>query len=75
MFETAKYLANNIDNKLIVLTGAMRPERFTNSDAEINLGAAIATANLIDSGVYIAMHGVVKLWDQMKRNTETGKYY
>ncbi len=74
MQDTAECLSE-IDDKLIVITGAMRPERFANSDASINLGCAIATANLQDKGVYIAMHGVVKPYDQIKRNLNTGKYY
>ncbi len=53
----------------------MRPERFSNSDAAINLGSAIATANLLDDGVYIAMHGIVKPYNEIRRNPETGKYY
>lgn len=75
MFETANFLKKHIGNKLIVITGAMRPERFSNSEAPINLGCAIATANLMDNGVYIAMHGIVKECTAMKRNLTTGKYY
>lgn len=75
MFETASFLNERLKNKLIIITGAMRPERFSNSDAAINLGAAIAATNLIASGVFIAMHGIVKSWEQMKRDMQTGKYY
>jgi len=56
MIATAKFLSQTIQNKLIVITGAMRPERFSNSDAAINLGCAIAAANLEQTGVFIAMH-------------------
>ncbi len=75
MVETAKYLDDIIKDKLIVITGAMLPERFTNSEAPINLGGAIATANIKEKGVFISMHGVVKLFNEIKRNMETGKYY
>lgn len=75
MIETGKYLYENIKNKVIVLTGAMRPERFINSDAAINLGCAIATVNLCDRGVFIAMHGIIKPVNLMNRHSETGKYY
>ena len=44
MVETAKYLSSI--NKTIVITGAMKPERFSNSDAPINLGASITAAKL-----------------------------
>lgn len=75
MMETANYLSARVGDKLIVITGAMRPERFSNSEAPINLGCAIATANLIEKGVFIAMHGIVKSHEEIKRNLETGKYY
>lgn len=75
MMETATYLSERIGDKLIVITGAMRPERFSNSEAPINLGCAIATANLIEKGVFIAMHGIVKTHSEINRNLETGKYY
>ncbi len=75
MIETGKFLEAKISSKLIVITGAMRPEMFTNSDADLNIGSAIATINLMQKGVYLAMHGIVKPVSVMKRNMETGKYY
>lgn len=75
MMETAAFLRERIKDKLIIITGAMLPERFSNSEAPINLGCAIATANLKEKGVFIAMHGVVKADSEIKRNLETGKYY
>jgi len=73
MEETAKYLSK-VENKTIVITGAMRPERFANTDADINLGMAIATVQVAQPGVYICMHGLVIPWDKVSRNMETGKY-
>lgn len=75
MMETALYLHNTIKNKLVIITGAMLPERFTNSDASINLGCAIGAVNVLEKGIYIAMHGVVKPFNEINRNLETGKYY
>mgnify|MGYP001288821370 FL=1 len=75
MMETATFLKERIRDKLIIITGAMRPERFSNSEAAINVGCAIATANLMENGVFIAMHGVVKRETEIKRDLETGKYY
>lgn len=75
MIKTADYIDSNIKDKLIVITGAMRPERFTDSDAPINLGSAIATASISKNGVYIAMNGLVKKSKEMKRDLKTGKYY
>jgi L-asparaginase len=81
MIETAKYLLDAITtnmipcNKTVVLTGAMRPERFSNSDAPINLGAAIAAVQLIPTGsVYVTMHGIVRPANEITRNMETGQF-
>lgn len=75
MKETAEFLSKHIQNKIIVITGAMRPEQFSNSDAPVNLGCAIAAVNLLNEGIYIAMHGIVKSYDLIRRDLETGKYY
>ena len=74
IIETAKYLSERIEGKLIILTGAMRPERFSNSDAPINLGSAIGFVNSAEKGVFICMHGIVKPFDKVKRNPETGQF-
>ena len=74
MIETANYLST-IANKTIILTGAMKPERFYNSDASINLGVAVGAINVLSPGVYVAMHGVVKKYNEIKRDLESGKYF
>lgn len=75
LIETANFLNQHVANKLIILTGAMLPERFSNSEAPINIGCAIAAANLLDQGVYVTMHGIVKEQSAIKRNMETGAFY
>lgn len=75
MLETAKFIRERIQNKLIIITGAMLPERFINSEASINIGAAIAAANLLEKGVFIAMHGIIKPDTEINRDLNTGKYY
>jgi L-asparaginase len=57
MTETADFLRRAALNKTIVLTGAMRPFAFGNSDAAFNLGYALAMAQTAAQGVYIAMQG------------------
>lgn len=59
MCETAKLLHKKIKNKTIVLVGSMIPYRIKNSDAMFNLGSAIASIQLLEKGVYIAMNGRV----------------
>ncbi len=63
MVETAKEL-QDISGKTIVLTGALNPARFRDSDAVFNIGCAVGAVQSLLEGVYIAMNGVV--WDPMK---------
>lgn len=73
MIETATKLAD-IKNKVIVITGAMRPERFSNSDANFNVGVAIGALNTAKEGVYIAMNGRVYTYNKVKRDLKTGQF-
>ena len=75
LIETGKYLTGRCPDKIVVLTGAMRPERFSNSDAPINLGMAISAVQCLPPGVYITMHGRVKMAAEMQRDMDTGAFY
>jgi L-asparaginase len=63
MVETAAVL-KDIENKTIVLTGALNPARFRDSDAVFNIGCAVGAAQSLPQGVYIVMNG--KVWDPAK---------
>ena len=56
MVLTARALADVAD-KTIVLTGAMQPHALKGSDAPFNVGFALAAAQALPAGVYIAMNG------------------
>ena len=58
MVETARVLSD-IAGKTIVITGAMQPATLRNSDAEFNVGFALAATQTLPPGVYIAMNGEV----------------
>ncbi len=72
MTTTAKVLAENVKDKTIVITGAMIPYKFGSSDGLFNLGSAIAFAQTLPNGVYIAMNGRYFNWDNVKKNRQTG---
>lgn len=74
MVETAKILAEaKLEDKTIVLTGAMIPYAFGNSsDGFFNLGSALSFAQCKKPGVYISMNGRCFDWDNVKKNTRTG---
>lgn len=72
--QTAKVIAEaNIENKTIVLTGALIPATFgTSSDGFFNLGSALAFAQSLSPGVYIVMNGRYFDWNNVVKNTKTG---
>ena len=72
--ETASALAS-INNKTIILTGSMRPERFSNSDADLNFGMALAGVQTLSSGIYIAIQGLISPFEKLDRDIETGIYF
>lgn len=72
MSETAKVLAEKVKDKTIVLTGAMIPIKFGSSDGLFNLGSALAFAQTLPAGIYIAMNGRYFTWDNVRKNKQTG---
>ncbi len=70
--ETAEYISG-IRNRTIILTGAFKPERFRDSDAEFNVGAAAGAVSSLGPGVYVCMNGRVSLWNKVKRDRD-GKF-
>jgi L-asparaginase len=74
MAKTGKMLAEKKMDKTIVLTGAMIPYKFGSSDGLFNLGGAIAYAQSLPSGVYIAMNGQFFEWDKVVKNREKGVF-
>jgi len=74
MSETATVLAEKVKNKTIVLTGAMIPIKFGSSDGLFNLGSALAFAQTLSPGIYIAMNGRYFTWDNVRKNKQTGMF-
>ena len=73
MTDTARALAE-IEGKTIVLTGALAPARFAQSDAGFNLGMAFAAAQLAPPGVWIAMSGQVFDGLKVQKDRAAGKF-
>ena len=73
MVETARVLLD-VTGKTIVLTGAMQPARFRDSDAVFNIGFAIGAASSLPPGVYVAMNG--RLFDprRTRKNREQNRF-
>ena len=58
--------------KTIVLTGAFIPIKFGSSDGLFNLGSALAFAQTLPHGVYVAMQGKYFLWNNVRKNRSSG---
>ena len=74
ILKTAKYLST-IPKKTIVLTGAFLPYTFKNSDAEFNVGMAIAGVQTLSDGIYVSLNGIIGKFNEIQRDETTGKYY
>ena len=74
MTETGKVIANEKLEKTIILTGAMIPYKFRSSDALFNFGGALAFAQALPNGVYIAMNGRYFDWNKVEKNKKTGVF-
>jgi L-asparaginase len=73
--DTARALATAdppLDDKTIVLTGAMIPYAFGSSDGLFNLGSAVSFVQVLAPGVYVAMNGRCFRWNSVRKNRETG---
>ncbi len=73
MINTAQRL-EEIKDKTIVLTGAMQPARFRNTDAIFNIGYAIAAAQHLPHGVYLAMNGQIFTPDSVQKNRAAAQF-
>lgn len=74
MVETARVLGSAGMRKTVVLTGAMVPYTVQGSDAVFNLGFALSAVQLLEPGVYIAMHGKIFPWDGVRKNRQRGEF-
>ena len=74
MSDTARYLGKEIQDKTIVLTGAMVPYKFGSSDGLFNLGSALSFVQILPHGVYIAMNGRCFPWNNVRKNKAKGEF-
>jgi L-asparaginase len=74
MVETGKTLQGSGLRKTIVLTGAVVPYKFGSSDGLFNLGSALAFAQTLPHGVYVAMNGRCFAADRVRKNRSIGVF-
>lgn len=73
MVDTAQHLYD-IADKTVVLTGAMLPARFKDSDAIFNIGCAIMAVQTLPAGVYIVINGRVFDPQSTKKNLQLKRF-
>jgi L-asparaginase len=74
MTQTAEFLAKQISDKTIVITGAMIPYKFGSSDGMFNLGSALAFVQFLPPGVYISMNGKCFKAGEVRKNLDRGEF-
>ncbi len=73
MIATAHHLSDAPD-KTIVLVGALMPARFKFSDAEFNIGFALAAVQALPRGAYIAMNGQIFRPPFVRKNFDKNRF-
>jgi L-asparaginase len=73
MVETAAALGD-LGERVVVMTGALNPARFIDSDAVFNIGCAVGAVQVLPPGVWIAMNG--RIWDpkKVRKNREANRF-
>ena len=73
MVKTALTLTD-IPGKTMLLTGALNPARFRDSDAVFNIGCAVGAVQAMPHGAWIAMNGCI--WDpkKVRKNRDKNRF-
>ncbi len=74
MTDTARVIGAAALAKTVVLTGAMVPSVVEDSDASFNLGYAIACAQMLSRGCWVAMNAVARPWHDVRKNRSAGVF-
>ena len=73
MVETARHLGD-VPDKTIVLVGALKPARFKFTDAEFNIGFALAAVQALSYGTYLAMNGQIFHPAKTRKNVDKNRF-
>ena len=72
--ELTAHALSDIRGKTIVLTGALAPARFAETDAIFNVGLAFGAVQSLPHGVYIAMNGQIFDGQKVSKNRSAGRF-
>lgn len=74
MVETGCCLKLQVPEKRIILTGALQPAAFRETDAVFNVGCALGAVQTVPAGAYIAMNGQIFDVDQVRKNVAANQF-
>jgi len=76
MSETALAIEQRGDlgEKTVVFVGSLAPARFKGTDAEFNIGFAVAAVQILPPGSYIAMNGRIFRAGDVRKNREANRF-
>jgi len=73
--QSAQYLKKQINNKKVVLTGAMIPMSIDQTEATLNFSMAIGFLNADPKNdIYLSMHGAVQEANKIVKDKKQGKF-
>lgn len=73
MAETARALGE-VGEKTVVFVGSLSPARFRETDAEFNVGFAVAAVQTLPPGVYVAMNGQIFRAAEVRKNRAANRF-
>lgn len=73
MIETARVLAQ-LEDRVMVLTGALNPARFIGSDAVFNIGTAVGAVQCLQPGAWIVMNGRIWHHEEVRKNRDANRF-
>lgn len=77
MAATARVVADRMGeapDRTVVFVGSLTPARFRNSDAEFNIGFAMAAAQALPPGAYVAMNGRIFDPHDVRKNRDANRF-
>ena len=74
MVETGQWLKRQVPEKRIVLTGALQPAAFRETDAVFNIGCALGALQCVAPGAYVSMNGQIFDVLKVKKNRDANRF-
>lgn len=74
MVATGQSILQRVPYKRVILTGALQPAAFRETDAVFNIGCALGALQSVNCGVYIAMNGQIFDVQHVRKNRAENRF-